>query len=221
MDSSKEPLRANIELKARLDDVSFAESVCAHIGAADMGVDEQTDTYFTLGRYRLKLRESSRGGNWLIGYSRPDQPGARRSQYRITAAPNPGALKATLVRQWGIKAVVKKRRHLWLWQGRVRIHIDHVEGLGDFLEFEAVLDGSAPTAPPSASPNAAQNGAAPSAADLAAAAAAAAAGPGYDEPAAMLDLIRLQHDFGITTRDLVSESYSGLILQSNSAPAGT
>lgn len=210
MDSSKEPLRANIELKARLDDVSFAESVCAHIGAADMGVDEQTDTYFTLGRYRLKLRESSRGGNWLIGYSRPDQPGARRSQYRITAAPNPGALKATLVRQWGIKAVVKKRRHLWLWQGRVRIHIDHVEGLGDFLEFEAVLDAAASADPADAKPT-----------DVGTAAAAAAAGPGYDEAAAMLDLLRLQHDFGITTRDLVSESYSGLILQSNSAPAGT
>lgn len=207
MESSKEPLRANIELKARLDDVAFAKSVCAHIGAADMGVDDQTDTYFTLGRYRLKLREASRGGNWLLGYSRPDQPGARRSEYRITAAPNPGALKATLVRQWGIKAVVRKRRHLWIWQGRVRIHLDHVEGLGDFLEFEAVLGASASA---DAKPG-----------DVAAAAAAAAAGPGYDEAAAMLDLLRLQHDFGITTRDLVSESYSGLILQSNSAPAGT
>lgn len=209
MESSKEPLRANVELKARLDDLAFAESVCAHIGAADMGVDEQTDTYFTLGRYRLKLRESSRGANWLIGYSRPDQPGARRSQYRITAAPNPGALKATLVRQWGIKAVVRKRRHLWLWQGRVRIHIDHVEGLGDFLEFEAVLDPAAD----------ASGDVAPT--DSNAAASAAAAPPVYDEPAAMLDLLRLQHDFGITTRDLVSESYSGLLLQSNSAPAGT
>lgn len=210
MESSKEPLRANIELKARLDDVAFAKSVCAHIGAADMGVDEQTDTYFTLGRYRLKLRESSRGGNWLIGYSRPDQPGARRSQYRVTAAPNPGALKATLVRQWGIKAVVRKRRHLWLWQGRVRIHLDHVEGLGDFLEFEAVLDPAPPADSSDARPN-----------DISAAASVAASGPGYDEAAAMLDLLRLQHDFGITTRDLVSESYSGLILQSNSAPAGT
>jgi homotetrameric cytidine deaminase len=42
--------------------------------------------------------------------------------------------------------VVSKRRHLFMWAG-VRIHLDEVEDLGTFIEFEAVLEsGSAPEA---------------------------------------------------------------------------
>ena len=38
----------------------------------------------------------------------------------------------------GTVVVVSKRRRLFLWEG-VRIHLDEVEGLGSFVEFEAVL----------------------------------------------------------------------------------
>ena len=34
--------------------------------------------------------------------------------------------------------VVVKARRLFFWKG-VRIHLDRVEGLGDFIEFEAVI----------------------------------------------------------------------------------
>ena len=39
----------------------------------------------------------------------------------------------------GIQVVVRKTRQLFLWEN-VRIHLDEVEGLGRFLEFEAVLE---------------------------------------------------------------------------------
>ena len=93
-----------------------------------------------MGNHRLKLRENSEGEGFLIGYSRPDEPGARKSQYRIAPVRAARSVKGILSRQWGVKAVVEKTRRLFMWEGRVRIHIDHVEKLGDYLEFEAVLD---------------------------------------------------------------------------------
>jgi predicted adenylyl cyclase CyaB len=143
MDLAREPLASNVELKARLDRVADAAETCRRIGAVDKGTIEQTDTYFSMGNYRLKLREQNDGQHFLIGYSRPDAAEARKSQYRLQRVENPGATKATLARQWGVKVVVKKARRWFLWEGRVRIHIDRVEGLGDFLELEAVV-GSIP-----------------------------------------------------------------------------
>jgi len=142
---SATPLRANVELKARLADPDEAVATALALGAEDRGVDEQTDTYFSLGRERLKLRESSTGSHWLIRYSRPDSPEARKSSYRLLPVSDPGAMRAMFERQWGTRAVVRKSRRLFLWEGRVRIHVDRVEGLGDFLEFEAVLDPDRPS----------------------------------------------------------------------------
>jgi predicted adenylyl cyclase CyaB len=187
MDVNSTPPACNVELKARLDKRETAIETCRRLGAVDQGTIEQTDTYFTLGRHRLKLREQSDGKAWLIGYSRPDRPEARRSQYRLEPVENPGALKATLGRQWGVKVVVRKSRRWFLWEGRVRVHLDRVETLGDFLEFEAVVG----------------------------------AVPGYDENAALLDVARLQHDFSITARDLVSTSYASLVKNADTTPAGT
>ena len=38
----------------------------------------------------------------------------------------------------GVLGVVRKQRRL-LWCGQTRIHLDEVEGLGNFLELEVVL----------------------------------------------------------------------------------
>jgi predicted adenylyl cyclase CyaB len=134
------PLSANIELKARLPSFDAALDVARRLGAADQGEEKQVDTYFSTGRERLKLRESSTGAHFLIRYSRPDSPDVRKSQYRLQPVRDPSSFRQILTRQWGVRAVVKKVRHLFLLDRRVRIHLDRVEGLGDFLEFEAVLD---------------------------------------------------------------------------------
>jgi predicted adenylyl cyclase CyaB len=102
------------------------------------GVERQTDTYFSLGSYRMKLRESSSGNHWLIWYHRPDSPDSRVSTYRLRTIPDPEAKRRILSQAMGVKAVVEKERTLYML-GPVRIHIDKVEGLGGFLEFEVVL----------------------------------------------------------------------------------
>ena len=50
-------------------------------------------------------------------------------------------LKALLAAILGVHRVVAKQREIFLVDN-VRIHLDRVEGLGDFLELEAVFDGS-------------------------------------------------------------------------------
>lgn len=46
-------------------------------------------------------------------------------------------LRAALTVAIGVRGVVTKRRHLLLWSD-VRIHLDTVERLGNFIELEAV-----------------------------------------------------------------------------------
>lgn len=73
---------------------------------------------------------------------RPDQAGQRESRYRIVNVDQVDELKVALSSALGIKVVVAKKRHLFLWK-EIRIHLDEVEGLGNFIEFEAVAsDGS-------------------------------------------------------------------------------
>ena len=74
----------------------------------------------------------------LIRYKRDDLAEVRRSDYSIARTPDPEILHDILSRTLGVIGIVKKTRTLYL-AGQTRIHIDQVEGLGDFLEFEVVL----------------------------------------------------------------------------------
>jgi predicted adenylyl cyclase CyaB len=130
-------LGRNIELKARNLDPDRSREVCRGLGAEDRGILAQRDTYFHVPSGRLKLREESGAPAHLIAYSRPDVERERESRYRIVAVGDPDEMKQALAETLGIEVVVEKRRHLFLWQN-VRIHLDDVEGLGNFIEFEAV-----------------------------------------------------------------------------------
>ncbi|MEM8882709.1 MAG: class IV adenylate cyclase [Planctomycetota bacterium] len=131
-------MRANLEIKARGGDWERARAVATE----RVGIDEQVDTYFVTRMGRLKLRESSMSGGFLIPYLRPDIQGARRSDYQVIPIEDPDGLRELLSLQLGVHRVVKKRREILLYEN-VRIHLDVVEGLGEFVEFEAVFDGTA------------------------------------------------------------------------------
>jgi adenylate cyclase class 2 len=129
------PLR-NVELKARDHDPEVTLAAALGHGAVDQGVLTQVDTYFAAREGRLKLREED-GAATLIAYARADEAAARTSAYHLVAVPDPAALKAALDDGLGTVVVVEKFRRLLLWQD-VRIHLDAVEGLGTWLELEAV-----------------------------------------------------------------------------------
>jgi adenylate cyclase class 2 len=136
-------MRRNLELKAKDRDPTRSLRVCRELGAEDRGTLTQRDTYFEVPRGRLKLREEPAAAT-LIAYERPDLPGNKESRYRLVEAPDPAELRAALESVLGIVVVVSKTRRLFLHRN-VRIHLDRVAGLGDFIEFEAVVaDGEDP-----------------------------------------------------------------------------
>lgn len=128
----------NVELKARDPDPARTLQRCREIGAVEAGSLFQRDTYFNVPRGRLKLREQEPAAAMLVQYLRPDEARARVSAYVLIEVPEPEKLKQALTDSLGIACVVEKQRRLFLWEETVRIHLDQVAGLGDFVEIEAV-----------------------------------------------------------------------------------
>lgn len=136
----------NIELKARISDYDAAEEAARRLaGPAPCARMRQVDTYFHVPEGRLKLREIEGDGPRaeLIFYRRPDGSGPKRCDYEIAPAAEPARTKSLLAASLGVRTVVDKRRTVYIWRN-VRIHLDRVEGLGAFIEFEAVMPEGAP-----------------------------------------------------------------------------
>ncbi len=132
------PPARNVELKCRCPDLAAARLALAPLGPRDAGTQEQVDTYFPVAHGRLKLREIVGVRSELIWYDRPDAALARNSDYRLTPVSHPAELRASLAAALGVRGSVRKVRQVLLWHN-VRIHLDVVDGLGTYVEFEAVI----------------------------------------------------------------------------------
>ncbi|MBS1251627.1 MAG: hypothetical protein MAG451_00660 [Anaerolineales bacterium] len=131
----------NIEIKAKLEDLERARRTAGRLGAEHVATLQQTDTYFRVPRGRLKLREQEPGADQLVLYRRPDQPTPKVSDYQVVPVAESAGVRALLSDALGILTQVRKRRELWRLDN-VRIHLDTVDGLGTFIEFEVmVIDG--------------------------------------------------------------------------------
>jgi predicted adenylyl cyclase CyaB len=132
----------NIEIKVRLPAKSDLRSAVASLFPANHGIFVQHDTYYAAHHGRLKLRRettpSGAESATLIAYSRPDDTTSRISHYHLLDVPDPDELHTLLDTSLGVIATVRKTRHLLIF-GRTRIHLDHVDGLGSFVELETVI----------------------------------------------------------------------------------
>ena len=129
---------SNIEIKARVRDFEKLRRRAEQLSDRPAEVIPQEDTFFNTPTGRLKLRVLSPERGELIYYTRPDQEGPKRSDYQISLTSDPENLKHVLERAYGIRGVVRKKRYLYLI-GQTRLHLDDVEGLGQFVELEVVL----------------------------------------------------------------------------------
>lgn len=128
----------NIEIKACVADPAGLVQRVRALAATGPTPMSQDDTFYRCSSGRLKLRRFGDDRGELIAYERPDTPGPKTSRYRRVPVDDPQALHEALALSLGVVGRVRKQRQLYLL-GRTRIHLDAVEGLGDFLEIEVVL----------------------------------------------------------------------------------
>jgi len=135
----------NIEIKARIASVSDLAQQAALLATEAPCEIFQDDTFFKCDEGRLKLRDFANGTGQLIFYRRPDEAGPKESFYVLSETATPESLREVLSLANGIIGRVIKRRTLYM-VGRTRVHLDHVEGLGQFMELEVVLEDGESTA---------------------------------------------------------------------------
>ncbi len=131
----------NIEIKARIASVEALLPRAQQLAGQGPTLIDQDDSFFTVPHGRLKLRQFADGSAELIHYHRADSAEAKASDYVRVPVADPAALREALARACGLRGRVVKRRWLFL-VGPTRVHVDRVQGLGDFMELEVVLGDS-------------------------------------------------------------------------------
>ncbi len=131
----------NIEIKARVLDMHALTSAAQAIADSDPVTIKQDDTFFPCDRGRLKLRAFDDGTGQLIFYRRANESGPKESFFCLSQTAHVDTLRETLSLAYSQVARVRKVRTLMM-VGRTRIHLDAVEGLGDFMELEVALEES-------------------------------------------------------------------------------
>ncbi|HEY3474874.1 MAG TPA: class IV adenylate cyclase, partial [Anaerolineales bacterium] len=129
---------SNIEIKARVRNFDEIKIRAQALSDTPMEVIPQEDIFFNTSQGRLKLRLLPGEKGQLIYYMRPNQEGPKRSDYHLAHTVDPASLKRVLELAYGIRGIVRKTRYLYL-VGQTRIHLDDVEGLGQFMELEVVM----------------------------------------------------------------------------------
>jgi adenylate cyclase class IV len=128
----------NIEIKVRVSDIDRLLTDVALLSDPEAEVLRQEDTFFAVPSGRLKLRILGNQSGEVIYYHREDIVGPKASHYHVAPTSAPAVLRTILSQVLPVMGIVRKRRLLF-WIGQTRVHLDWVDGLGEFLELEVVL----------------------------------------------------------------------------------
>ncbi len=105
----------------------------------DNFIERQKDIYYIIGNPRLKLRIINNKTGNLIYYSRNESSDLRISDYIISSSSDPLRLDEIIRKFFKPVVIVEKIRRVFL-ADNVRIHLDNVKGLGNYLEFEIIFN---------------------------------------------------------------------------------
>lgn len=126
----------NVEIKAKCPNHSAIREVLQSRNARGPWIIHQTDTYFNCPNGKLKLREAPDYAE-LIHYIREQKDGPKQSHITFYKPSDASELKNILSKAYGILVIVEKQREIYNIEN-IQFHLDIVEGLGNFLEIEAI-----------------------------------------------------------------------------------
>ncbi len=126
------------EIKAPCDDHEKIESILLSRNAEFKGEDHQIDHYFKINQGRLKLREGLIE-NTLISYHRPNDTGVKVSDVKyLRLQKDQVASMLEVLRHVHEPLVVVDKKRKIFFIDNVKFHLDTVNGLGSFVEIEAI-----------------------------------------------------------------------------------
>ncbi len=130
----------NLEIKVAAPNLEEVKDKAIKIDAKNIATLSQIDTYFLVGKKRLKLREE-KDTNYIVYYIRSNKKDSKLSKYKIITIPKNLVwwVKKLFSFIFGIKIIVHKNRHLFVYKN-TRIHFDDVGNLGTFVELETVFN---------------------------------------------------------------------------------
>jgi predicted adenylyl cyclase CyaB len=130
----------NIEIKYRVKSLDKIQEVLRQNNRVKfVWTRQQEDRYYKVKRGRLKLRLQEGSPAELIFYRRADSDRPRKSHYEIYYTPSPESLQSILTLALDSDTTIQKTRALFVYHN-VRIHLDRVKFLGEFLELESVVN---------------------------------------------------------------------------------
>ena len=135
---------ADITIKAYCENPAEVEGVLLGLSADYQGQDVQTDTYYETDYGKLKHRQGNIE-HVLIHYNRVQLEDAKQTEVLLYLKNPSAGTVAEVCKGKRVLAQVKKVRKIFFLDN-VKFHLDQIEGLGNFVEIEAIdLDGSVGT----------------------------------------------------------------------------
>lgn len=128
----------NVEIKARARDFQRQFALAKDLADGPATLLPQRDIFYHVPQGRMKLRFEGSDKGYLVSYSRPDKSGPKLSNYQLFPTQEPTVLDQCLRATLEVRGEVVKERTLFM-VGQTRIHMDVVQGLGEYMELEVVL----------------------------------------------------------------------------------
>jgi predicted adenylyl cyclase CyaB len=136
-------MRQNYEIKAKIFNYDIAKwkamAFIKKFKDRHHDFQSQRDIYYKIKGKRLKLRIINNEIGNLILYDRDESSSKRISKYLIADTENPAEMDKILRNFFDVLLVVDKKREIFIAEN-IRIHLDKVKGLGNFIEFEVIFN---------------------------------------------------------------------------------